>query len=499
MNVSGNALGSVDKDAIARLNLIVPRVAAKDFTVWGKHSEAQNRINWLDLPISSRNLLPELDALSAWARSLELTQIVLCGMGGSSLASEVIAKANNKSLTIIDSTDPDQIISSIPKDLAKSLIIFSSKSGTTIETLSHFKFFKKLFLDNKLDPLEHMVIITDPRTTLDESARKSGFKVFNADPNVGGRFSALTTFGLLPASIIGVDVSVLLDDADNANQMLAKANSPAVLIAAALFSSSKQVVNFVSDETKLPGLCDWIEQLIAESTGKDAKGRLPVISNKFEKQASSFSIGFSSGDCDLSVDATLGEHFILWQWVTALLCYLLEVDPFNQPNVTESKDRTTKILHQITEGIFESPKPILETDDLALYSNKNVRNLSEFLNSSYGYLAIMAFLPRIELNNVTQLQSLIFLRTGIPTTFGWGPRFLHSTGQIHKGGQLNGGFIQITRSHETDLEIPGEKFTFGELISAQALGDAQALVERGLPLIRVHLKNKEFNILKVLD
>ncbi|MEY3384642.1 MAG: hypothetical protein RLZ38_143, partial [Actinomycetota bacterium] len=241
MNVSGNALGSVDKDAIARLNLIVPRVAAKDFTVWGKHSEAQNRINWLDLPISSRNLLPELDALSAWARSLELTQIVLCGMGGSSLASEVIAKANNKNLTIIDSTDPDQIISSIPKDLAKSLIIFSSKSGTTIETLSHFKFFKKLFLDNMLDPLEHMVIITDPRTTLDESARKSGFRVFNADPNVGGRFSALTTFGLLPASIIGVDVSVLLDDADNANQMLAKANSPAVLIAAALFSSSKQV------------------------------------------------------------------------------------------------------------------------------------------------------------------------------------------------------------------------------------------------------------------
>ena len=499
MNISGNALGSVDKDAIALLNLIVPRVAAKDFTVWGKQSEAQNRINWLDLPISSRNLLPELDALSAWARSLGLTQIVLCGMGGSSLASEVIAKANNKSLTIIDSTDPDQIISSTPKDLAKSLIIFSSKSGTTIETLSHFKFFKKLFVDNELDPLEHMVIITDPQTILDESARKSGFKVFNADPNVGGRFSALTTFGLLPASIIGVDVSVLLDDADNANQMLAKSNSPAVLIAAALFSSSKQVVSFVSDETNLPGLCDWIEQLIAESTGKDAKGKLPVISNKFEGQASSFSVGFSNGDCDLSVDATLGEHFILWQWVTALLCYLLEVDPFNQPNVTESKDRTTKILHQIVEGTFESPKPISETDDLALYSNIDVRNLSEFLNRSYGYLAIMAFLPRIEFNNVTQLQSLIFLRTRIPTTFGWGPRFLHSTGQIHKGGQLNGGFIQITRNHDTDLEIPDEKFTFGDLISAQALGDAQALVERDLPLIRVHLKNKEFNILKVLD
>jgi glucose-6-phosphate isomerase len=498
MNVSGYALAAVDKDLIARLNLVVPRIAAKDYTVWGQNTEAQNRINWLDLPISSRSLLPELDALSAWARSLSLTHIVLCGMGGSSLASEVIAKSNNKNLTIIDSTDPDQILSCLPKDLDSSLIVFSSKSGTTIETLSQFKFFKKLFLDNQLDPLQHMVIITDPGTTLDESSRKSGFKVFNADPNVGGRFSALTTFGLLPASLIGVDVSVLLDDADNANQMIAKANSPAVLIAAALFSNSEQIVNFVSHGTKLPGLCDWIEQLIAESTGKEGKGRLPVVFEKAQKKAASISVGFGDGDYDLSVEATLGEHFILWQWVTALLCYLLEVDPFNQPNVTESKDRTTNILLKIIDGVYESPKPIWETDDLALYSNRNVKNLSEFLSSSYGYLAIMAFLPQDDFNNVPDLQRLIFLRTGIPTTFGWGPRFLHSTGQIHKGGQQNGGFIQITRKIENDLDIPDEKFTFGELISAQALGDEQALVERGLPLIRVHLKNREFNILKVL-
>jgi glucose-6-phosphate isomerase len=499
MIVSGSALDEIDKDAIARLNLIVPRVAAKDFTVWGKDSEAQHRINWLDLPITSRSLLPELDALSAWARGLGLNQVVLCGMGGSSLASEVIARSNNKSLTIIDSTDPEQILFSLPKDLHKSLVIFSSKSGTTIETLSHFKFFNKLYLDNQLDPLEHMLIITDPKTTLDESARKSGFKVFNADPHVGGRFSALTTFGLLPASLIGVDVSVLLDDADTANQMLAKANSPAVLIAAALFSNSKQILNFANDVTKFPGLCDWIEQLVAESTGKESKGRLPVVSENLNAQASSFTIGFSAGDYDLSIEATLGEHFILWQWVTALLCYLLDVDPFNQPNVTESKDRTTKILQQISDGVFKSPKPLLETEDIALYSNRDVRNLSEFLNSSYEYLAIMAFLPRIDINKVTDLQSLIFLRTGIPTTFGWGPRYLHSTGQIHKGGQPNGGFIQITRNIDNDLKIPGEKFTFGQLIWAQALGDEQALVERGLPLIRIHLKNKNFNILNVLD
>ena len=498
MRVSSRLDSSKNLELIKELNKISLRISAKDYTIWGENTEAKTRMGWVDLPTKSRELLPQLDALSAWARSKNLTEIVLCGMGGSSLAPEVIAATYGKRLTILDSTDPAQILNAVPKELAKSVIVIGSKSGSTIETKSHFAFFVDLLTKANLLPADHIVIITDPNTPLDEIARNEGYRVINANPDVGGRFSALSAFGLVPAALIGVDISILLDDAQEALLTFNQDKSPASVIAALLFSSTEQIVNFCDTKSSTPGLSDWIEQLIAESTGKNQVGRLPVVIESAESGINNLTIGFADGDFDLIVEATLGEHFILWEWVTSLLCYLLKVDPFNQPNVTEAKDRTSIILTEITEGKFKFEMPVFEDNEIAVYSNRNIKNLSDFLQLPLSYFAVMAYLTRGTEDEITKLRSIISNKTNKPTTFGWGPRFLHSTGQFHKGGQQNGAFIQITADSQVDVHIPNQTYSFAQLIMAQALGDAKALTERDLPLIRLHLKNRSAGITKLL-
>jgi len=417
MQINGRLLPKVNKDIAKDLLDISKRLARKDSTIWGANTEAPTRLNWVDLPVKSRELMPELDSLSAWARTNKLEQVILCGMGGSSLAAEVIAAAYKKELIVLDSTHPAQVLKACSTDLHRSVIIIGSKSGTTIETTSHLKFFNNKLTELGLAPKDHLVIITDPDTPLDISSRQQGLRVINGDPNVGGRYSALSAFGLVPAALMGIDVSVLLDDAEALSQILVTEQSPAIPLACLLFTETKQFINMCDFNSRLPGLSDWIEQLVAESTGKNHQGRLPVVIENPSSANKDLVIGFSAGDFDLNVQGTLGEQFILWEWVTALLCYLLNVDPFNQPNVAEAKE-----------------------------------------------------------------------------PFGWGPRFLHSTGQIHKGGQPNGCFIQITSDIEDDLPIPNEKFTFGNLLMAQALGDAAALGERNFPLMRIHLKDNKTGI-----
>jgi len=495
----GNDAGHDHSDLISKLNGILPKIAEKDASLWGPTSEAPNRLGWVDLPVTSRQLLPELDALSAWTRSNKLDQFVLCGMGGSSLATELIAKTNNKNITILDSTHPEQIIKSIPKDLVKSLVIIASKSGTTIETLSHFKFFEKLFLDSNLEPKNHIVLITDQGTSLDSSGRKSGYRVFNADSKVGGRFSALTAFGLLPASLTGTDVSILLDDAEKMSKLLVEPNSVAVQIAVDIFTRSKQFVYFVEQQSTTPGLANWIEQLIAESTGKGGVGRLPIVVNELNQTNQELSIGFKDGQYDLVVKGSLGEHLILWQWVTVLLCFLLEVDPFNQPNVTEAKDQTSKILTDLGAGNFVHEQPRISNKKFDLFSNLEISTVSDFLNLPCAYFSIMAFLPSAFEQKLIEVQNHLISKLNKPVTFGLGPRYLHSTGQIHKGGQSNGGFIQITQEIKTELAIPGEQYTFGQLISAQALGDANSLTARGVALLRIHIKNKNCDLLEIFN
>jgi glucose-6-phosphate isomerase len=491
----------------ASLNAITSRLASKENTLWGNDAQAEAavRLNWVDLPTTSRELLPQLDALSAWARSKQISTIVLAGMGGSSLAPEVIAKTYKKKLTVLDTTDPDQIAAAIPLDLPHSLVVVGSKSGSTIETASHKAFFTKLYIDAGLNPAEHFVIVTDPGSPLDTSSRADGLKVINADPKVGGRYSALTAFGLVPAALIGVDVSVLLDDAAAAAATFTKPDSAPVLIAASLFDAAEQNLAFFDSDSELPGISDWIEQLIAESTGKNQTGRLPIAIESAVAPIGGpgLRIGFSDeSKADLIVLGTLGEHFITWEWVTALLAYLLKVDPFNQPNVTEAKERTGALLSSWTDGKVPTYTAAYEDENLTIYSSSSATTISGQLESLLShdnhYFAIMAYLSRGIDDSVAELREILASKSSKGTTFGWGPRFLHSTGQFHKGGQPNGAFMQITGENIEDLSIPGQNFTFHTLLMAQALGDGEALADRNFPVIRIHLKNREPGIAKII-
>lgn len=499
MRLSGQMLAKIDHEIIKQLSEIAPLVAKKDSNLWPLEQETVNRLGWIDLPTKSRALLPELDALSAWTRSKGLTEIVLCGMGGSSLAPEVIASTYKKSLTILDTTDPLQVINSVPSDLNKAIIVISSKSGTTIETLSQYEFYVSKFKQANLNPIEHIVIVTDPCTPLDVTARKEGYKVVNADPNVGGRFSALSVFGLVPAALIGVDISLLLDDAEKLSPSLSLMDSPAIKIAAILFSLSDQVIKFCDKNSPTPGLSNWIEQLIAESTGKNSNGRLPVVIEESTELFSGISVGFTPGSYDLTIEASLGEQFLLWEWVTALLCFLLKVNPFNQPNVAEGKDRTSKILTSLTNNEVDAPTPAYENSEYLIYSSQKITNVSEFLKSEVSYFAILAYLDRGCENELLKIRELVVAKSKSATTFGWGPRYLHSTGQIHKGGQQNGAFIFITGDSELDVKIPNKAYTFSQLIMCQALGDVESISKRNLPFIRIHLKNRKKGITKLIS
>ena len=499
MKLSGPILKNIDSKILSSLQEIAPRVAKKDINVWGNKSEAANRLNWIDLPTKSRDLLPELDALSAWARSNGLTQVILCGMGGSSLAPEVIAASYKKQLTTLDSTDPIQILDSLPSEIRKAVVVIGSKSGTTIETLSQFEFYQRRFKEADLNPIQHIVIITDPGTPLDISARNLGYKVVNSDPNVGGRFSALSAFGLVPAALIGVDISLLLDDAEKLSSSISVKESPAIAIAACLYSLTDQIINFCDKGSVTPGLSNWIEQLIAESTGKDLTGRLPVVIEDMANAISGITIGFNPGEYDLVIEATLGEQFILWEWVTALLCYLLKVDPFNQPNVTEAKDRTSAILLSLKSKGFDTPTPTYEDSDYLIYSNQQINNIPDFLKSNVTYFAVLAYLARGIDDEIYKIRKLIAAKSKTATTFGWGPRYLHSTGQFHKGGQQNGAFIVITGDSGSDIEIPNKDYTFSQLIMAQALADIESISERNLPVIRMHLKNRKKAIARLIS
>jgi len=499
MKLSGQILAKINPEIIKHLCEIAPLVAKKDSNLWPLEQETVNRLGWIDLPTKSRALLPELDALSAWTRSNGLTEVVLCGMGGSSLAPEVIASTYKKSLTILDSTDPVQVNNSVPSDLNKAVIVVSSKSGTTIETLSQYEFYVSKFKQANLNPTEHIVIVTDPGTPLDVIARNEGYKVVNADPNVGGRFSALSAFGLVPAALIGVDISLLLDDAEKLSPSLSLMDSPAIKIAASLFSLSDQVINFCDKNSTTPGLSYWIEQLIAESTGKNSNGRLPLVIEESTESFSGITVGFTPGSYDLTIEATLGEQFLLWEWVTALLCFLLKVNPFNQPNVAEAKDRTSTILSSLLNNGIDTTTSTYEDIDYLIFSSQKISNLSEFLKSKVSYFAILAYLDRGSDSELLKIRELVAAKSKTATTFGWGPRYLHSTGQIHKGGQQNGAFIVITGESELDVKIPNKAYTFSQLIMAQALGDIESISERNLPLIRIHLKNRKKGITKLIS
>ena len=489
IKLSGPLSSKVDRssDLYKKLSAANARLANKDSTLWGPtaQAEASIRLNWVDLPNTSRDLLPALDALAAKFRGKD---VVLCGMGGSSLAPEVIAGTYKKSAFIFDLTDPNYASHVLKRDLSNSVVVVSSKSGSTIETASQRAAMEAALTSQGLDPKAHLVFVTDPDSPLDKEVRAGGYTVINADPNVGGRFSALSAFGLVPSALIGVDPSLLLDSASAQHEELLKNENVAIDLAYLMATQSDQFVAF-ADCPAIPGLSDWIEQLVAESTGKDQKGRVPVvIANAKEAIASKqMLVTFEEGG-DLVVSGDLGEHFITWEWATALLGVALEVDPFNQPNVTEAKNATSELLAE-----WNNKLPALPATDSAEVV------LKDLLSKTDGYIAILAYLDRKDDVALLELRKILAEKSGKPVTFGWGPRFQHSTGQFHKAGQPNGSFLIITADSNEDFAIAGKDFSFQTLVMAQALGEFRALGARKYPVGRIHLTDRASGISEILS
>jgi glucose-6-phosphate isomerase len=505
ISLKGNALSKIDRNSAEykALQIFHDRLMLKDSTIWGPEAQAEAaiRLNWIDLPESSRELLPQFDALAAKHR--DKSAVILCGMGGSSLGPEVIAQTFSKKLFVLDSTDPQYVAHALNSDLSKTVVVVSSKSGSTIETASQRALFEGAFKDAGLNPVDHMVFVTDPGSPLDKQVREGDFTVVNADPNVGGRFSVLSPFGLVPAALIGVDVSVLLDNASDTKKSFFAQSQIMCDIAYLLSYVSEQYVAFTDEASGMPGLSDWIEQLVAESTGKNQVGRLPVVAESSHngREGQAFTVAFA-GAADLVVEGDLASQFITWEWVTALVGAALGIDPFNQPNVTEAKEQTSALLNE-WKGVLPVFTPQSHDDVVEIFGvGMNVTDALTQLIAQVpedGYIAVMAYLDRKNDVAIAQLRAILADKSGRPVTFGWGPRFLHCTGQFHKGGQQNGAFLQITGDVDTDIAIPGQNYGFKTLVAAQALGDGKALASRKYPLLRFNLKNRAVGISELLD
>ncbi|SCG64265.1 glucose-6-phosphate isomerase [Micromonospora inositola] len=499
-------------------------LAAKDPTLWGPEAEAtaKARLGWLDTHLRSRELLPQLAELTAELEDLD--HVVLAGMGGSSLAPEVIARTLGRPLTVLDSTDPGQVRAALADPLERTVVVISSKSGSTVETDSHRRVYWQAFLDAGMTEAEaarHFVVVTDPGSPLAETAAEMGVVTIFADPEVGGRYSALTAFGLVPAALAGAEVTELLDEAEALSGSLGRdRDNPGLALGAALAAAAttgRDKVALVGDGTGIDGLGDWAEQLLAESTGKAGVGILPVVVESPRAPGTagpdvltvSYGGALTAGDVpggggspDVAVNGPLGAHFLTWEYAIAIAGVVLGVDPFDQPNVTESKENTARILASappaetpsFVEGAVEVYAPAAAPGDLAGV----LRWLLDGLGDD-GYLAVLAYLDRQADAAVAGLRPLLAEAAGRPVTFGWGPRFLHSTGQYHKGGPQVGSFLQVTGAVTEDLPVPGRPYTFGELQAAQAAGDRQALAGRERPVLRLHLTERAAGVAQLLD
>lgn len=515
VQASGAGRDAIDAHVPALVeDSIASRIMAKDATLWGPEAEpeASKRLDWVDLAVSSRPLVQKIVDLRESFAAEGVDQFVLAGMGGSSLAPELITSTARVPLTVLDSTDPDQVNTALQGDLRRTAIIVSSKSGSTLETDSQLRIFTEAFTKAGIAAPTRIVVVTDAGSALDSQAREGRYRsVFNANPNVGGRYSALTAFGLVPSGLAGADIGQLLDDAEEAALMLAE-DSPENLglrLGAALGGTNplRDKVVFLDESSGLNGFASWAEQLIAESTGKAGTGLLPVVAEhgapetsdpdhdvQLVRLISQDSESVPNGD-ELSVAGSLGSQLLLWEFATVVAGRLLGINPFDQPDVEAAKKAAMGLLDQEPE-----PSPAVATfDDIEVRGTDDVthdpRSLEAVLESLFstlgpdGYLSIQAYLNR-ESDQLGPIRSQLARATGRPVTFGWGPRFLHSTGQFHKGGPSVGVFLQITAETTSDLLIPGREFSFGTLIAAQAAGDAQVLAEHDRPVLRLHLLDR---------
>ena len=502
---------------------VATRIFAKDHTLWGPEAESESaiRLGWVEAATVSQPLVKEILDLRDALRSEGVTRIVLCGMGGSSLAPEVIAGTAGVELTVLDSTDPDQVRAALAERLAETAIVVSSKSGSTVETDSQRRVFEKAFNDAGIDANSRIIIVTDPGSPLDKASREAGYRaVFNADPNVGGRFSALTAFGLVPSGLAGVDIQAFLDEAEEAAEVL-NDDAPeniGLALGTALGGTNplRNKIVIAEDGSGIVGFADWAEQLIAESTGKLGTGVLPVVAGPGSPEVKTGApdvlvvrlvaadADVELGENEVAVAGGLAAQMMVWEFATAVAGRLLGINPFDQPDVEAAKVAARGLLDAQPE-----PTPAAFVDGAievrggewlgsAATAADAVSALLGTLQAD-SYLSVQAYFDRLAFAQFEGVRDELAAATGRPVTFGWGPRFLHSTGQFHKGGPAIGVFLQVTAASSEDLAIPERPFTFGELIAAQAAGDAQVLEEHGRPVLRLHLTDRAAGVAQLQE
>ncbi|MBI5162265.1 MAG: glucose-6-phosphate isomerase [Micrococcales bacterium] len=517
MSVTVHATGAAGA-AVARLvpqlveDGVAGGIARQEADLWGPdaESEAARRLGWTAAPAVSAALVPEILDLRERLNAQGVDHVVLCGMGGSSLAPEVITRTYGVPLTVLDSTDPAQVRAAVEDRLQRSVVVVSSKSGSTLETDSQKRVYEAAFRDAGIDPTERIVVVTDPGSPLEDAARADGYRVFTADPDVGGRYSALTAFGLVPSGLAGVDIRGLLDEAAVAGLQLAldAPDNPGLVLGAAIGGTDplRDKLLIIPDGTHIVGFGDWVEQLIAESTGKLGRGILPVVADldapeltealpdvQVVRLVADAEATREVRDGEIEVSGSLGAQLITWEYAVAVAGRLIGIDPFDQPDVESAKVAARGLLDQTPE-----PSPALFVDGpVEVRVKGDVDPATETIGSAVdallallpenGYLAVQVYLDRIAHAELAELRDVLARKSGRPVTFGWGPRFLHSTGQYHKGGPAIGVFLQLVGTESVDLPIPGRPFTFGQLIRAQAAGDANVLAEHGRPVVTLTL------------
>jgi transaldolase/glucose-6-phosphate isomerase len=505
------------------------RLWAKDPSLWGSAAtpEVANRLGWLVLPETMRGDVAEIQAFAAEVKEEGFTQAVVLGMGGSSLAPDVFQRtfgraAGSPGLLVLDSTHP-AAVASVERaiDLNRTIFLVSSKSGTTIEPLSFYRYFWAKLRGRTNSPGRQFAAITDPGTPLAALGRERGFRrVFLAPPDVGGRFSALTPFGLVPAALAGVDILKLLEraatEAGRESARTSESGAVGLHLAAVLgeVGAVRDKLTFLTSAS-LRAFPDWLEQLVAESLGKNGRGLLPVADEPVVPAASygedrlfaAFVLDQDEDRKDTSEwDALegrghpvirfrlrdaydLGGQIFRWELAVAAAGSILGVLPFDQPDVELAKDLARKSMMpgSSPEGSPSGAEAVSAEDAARLN-----RSLEDWLAqcASRDYLAVQAYLnPDAETHRALQEVRLVLLqRTRLATTLGFGPRFLHSTGQYHKGGPNRGLFLQFVDEPGTDLPVPDTDYTFGRLIASQALGDYQALRRKERRVLRVNLK-----------
>ena len=506
------------------------RLWRKDPTLWFPKAspEISDRLGWLTLPEAMQAEIERLRAFAEEARADEIRHAVLLGMGGSSLAPEVFQRTfgNRRGypeLIVLDSTHPAAVKGvEAHLDLRRTLFLVSSKSGTTTEMLSFFRYFWEKVCYVTYQPGQHFVAVTDPGTPLEKLAGEKDFRsIFKAMPDVGGRYSALTFFGLVPAALIGLDVGRLLDRAwtmaEASASSVPESDNPGLALGAALGElalSGRDKVTFIASPS-LEAFPAWVEQLIAESTGKEGKGIVPVIdelphSPDFYGADRLFACLLMEGDNNEGLDekitaleaaghpvihirlkekVDLAQEFFRWEVAVAGAGAVMGIHPFDQPDVQLAKELASKAMDKKSRGKRAAEN---RPEEAAAANHQTLRQLlSDWLAKAQpgDYTAVQAYLrPTPETTAFLQaIRGALGERTHLATTLGYGPRFLHSTGQLHKGGANTCLILQLVDEPADDLVVPETNYTFGSLIHAQALGDYQALKQRGRRVLRIQL------------